>query len=119
MGDRDPNKRKGHFTAENFPVPNFFPSALKEGAEGDTTKQVSYRIGVPKIAVGLVLGKGEARLKALCATTGSKVTLMDEQRSQQGEYANMLVSGTVLAVRDVCLILYQILNAKSYTLRFA
>ena len=80
---------------------------------------MSYRIGVPKTAVGLVLGKGEARLKALCGTTGSKVTLMDEQRSQQGEYAIMLVSGTVSSVRNVCLILYQILHAKSYDLRFA
>ena len=112
-------RRKGHYSAEDVPVPPFFPAALRDHSDTDPTKQVSYRIGVPKLAVGLVLGKGEARLKALCANTGAKVTLMDEQRSQQGEYANMLVRGTVAAVRNVCLILYQILDAKAYSLRFA
>ncbi len=97
-------------------VPAHFPASLVSSSSLDHA--MSVKVGIPKTAVGLVLGKGEARLKSLCQATNAKIGLVQEQRNQQGDWVPVLVRGRKEDVRDACMALNHILTVKKYSLKF-
>ena len=110
------DKKKHSINIPTGPTPAHFPSSLR--STNAPEQLMTVKVGVPKTAVGLVLGKGEARLKSLCQATNCKLSLVQEQRSQQGEWVPMSVGGIKHDVRGACMVLNHSLTAKSYSLKF-
>ena len=110
------DKKKHSIFVPTGPTPAHFPFSLR--STNAPEQFMTVKVGVPKSAVGLVLGKGEARLKSLCQATNCKLSLVQEQRSQQGEWVPMSVGGIKQDVRGACMALNHILTAKSYSLKF-